>query len=60
MYLHFEMQPPGTVELVRSCPHPICSLAGQLTTGVWEQMYIFINDSEDRVVECISIQGLWS
>ena len=41
-------------------PTPICSLAGQLTTGVWEQMYIFINDSEDRVVECISIQGLWS
>lgn len=24
------------------------------------QIYIFINDADDRVVECILISGLWS
>ena len=73
MYLRFQMQAPGTVEqvsnehlydgassypafsvsLVKRCR----SLGLSLALG---QIYIFINDADDRVVECILISGLWS
>ena len=33
MYLHFEMQPPGTVALVRSCPHPYMFSSGPANHG---------------------------
>ena len=69
MYLRFQMQPPGTVEqvcceLLYHGPFvsltPVRTLPNLIFLAANAQMYIFINDADDRVVECISISGLWS
>ena len=39
--------------------HPAC-IADLILLAANAQIYIFINDADDRVVECISISGLWS